>query len=352
VPTLSVTSMARINIPEDKKNLYAKIAKWAGVVASVCAGVLFVFRVVASRASIKWNSSNFIDDSTSKLSWRANLFSFSPSTFVDVWTPFVFCVVGLSIHVEKMPFKVKSLQDGWGMFCVFHSLMAFYGGIGYAGNVGIILGSIQFACAFVILGAVILCDGETSLKLPNLTEKIKMRVDTDGSRTDMFSKIVAWISMISSCLVLIVGLFRICASGAHVAWNNNNATFDTNSLSWRMTLFSFDPNILADAWTPIIMGLVGIVFHLKNAPTLVEPLSKTYWRLFWYHLTMGLFGCIGYAGNLGIICSVVVFIACLLQLIAAVICGDKKPCLDLQVEGRFGVRGENNNENVDVGGKV
>jgi len=341
--------MARINIAEDKKNLYAKIAKWSGVLASVCAGVLFVFRVTAVGAHIKWNRFDFLADD-GRISWRSTLFSFAPSTFADVWTPFVFCVVGLSVHVDKMPFKVKSLQDGWGMFCVFHSLMAFYAGIGYAGNVGIILGSIQFVCAFIILGAVLLCDGETSLKLPNITEKLKPSVDVDSSKTDTFSKIVAWISMISSCLVFIVGIFRICASGASVSWNPNSFEADHNMLSWRVKLFSFDPNILADAWTPMIMGLLGIVFHLKNSPTHAEPLSKTYWRIFWYHLAMGLFGCIGYAGNLGIIFSGVVFLACLLQLIAAIICGDKKPSLELQVGGRIGLRGEN--EAVDVGGKV
>jgi len=310
-----------------------------------------VFRVTAVGAYIKWNNFNFLGD-TGKLNWGAPLFSFAPSTFADVWTPFVFCVVGLSVHVEKMPFKVKCLQDGWGMFCVFHSFMAFYGGIGYAGNVGIILGGIQFVCAFIILGAVILCDGETSLKLPNITEKIKPSVAVDSSKTDTFSKIVAWISMISSCLVFIVGIFRICASGAHVSWTSTKFDADSNLLNWRTKLFSFDPNILADAWTPMIMGLLGIVFHLKNAPTHTEPFSNTYWRLFWYHLAMALFGCIGYAGNLGIICSVVVLLACLLQLIAAIICGDNKPCLELQVEGRVGLKGENANEGVDVGGKV
>jgi len=151
--------------------------------------------------------------------------------------------------------------------------------------------------------------------------------------------------------LLFLGVFRVVASGAHLLWNNYNAVTDSNFVSWRVPLFSLIPDVLADSWTPLAMGCLGVLFHIKNAPR-IEWFCAKYWRFFIYHFVMGMVGCIGYVGNLGILFSSVVFLACLMQFVAAFLWKDEVKCVDGHVNYNLSMRGKGGNVQAtgNVGG--
>jgi len=336
-----------VKVADDKKRTYAKVCGWCGLVASVFAFVIWIFHLISVKAFIRWNSFNFLADD-GHLSWRQPIFTFAPSTLLDVWIPLLFCLMGLAIHFKTFPYRIAKLGESWPFYFSFHLLMAFFGGIGYGGNMGVILGALQFVAAVIIFPSVFICDEDAP---PSLDLKLDRNLtkNDDSKCGKGYVKAVAWISLIASFLVVVVGVFRVCGSGAHIVWNKINFTSDTNKQYWRDPLFSVTLDVLADSWTPLVMGCIGCVFHLKDGTARLDPLRKNYKRFFVYHFVMGMVGCIGYAGNLGIIFSSVVFLACLLQLIAIFVCKDGVTCLQFSAEMKLK---ENNDNNVNVEAKI
>jgi len=337
--------MDKLKLPAEKQDLCRKVAGWSGLLCTCCAGVLFILRLLSVYAFIEWPS-NFLAD-VNKANWRAPLFSFAPDVFVDVWTPFLFFYYGLAVHIATVPYgfqRTLKIGESFQRFFAFHLIMAFFGGIGYGGDIGIIFGAIQFACATVIFILMFLCDGEPALKLE---AKFALKAAAENDSTKIFGKVTGWVSLVAGILVVILGFFRICGSGAKLAWIPA-ALQDQNKQHWRVPLFTFTPDNFADAWTPLAMGVLACACHLKATSKSVEFLHKSHLRLFIYYVVMGLFGTIGYMGGLGIIFSAFVFLAALFQLIAIFIARGQSIILDLEVGGSMRISGEGVNAEAKV----
>eukprot|EP00914_Ancora_sagittata_P011236 GHVO01021865.1.p1 GENE.GHVO01021865.1~~GHVO01021865.1.p1 ORF type:complete len:140 (+),score=13.60 GHVO01021865.1:67-486(+) len=129
-------------------------------------------------------------------------------------------------------------------------------------------------------------------------------------------------------LTVIVGVVRLFASGASIKIPDGSFVDDINESTWRMTIFSFAPDVFADVWTPFVMGILGFAAHFQAWEKRLVWQTATYMNYGLYHAAVALFGCMGYSGGLGIICSAASWIVVLLSLIIY-FWDDESACLRL-----------------------
>lgn len=102
-------------------------------------------------------------DSGNNYKWR-DVFTFLPDLFVDFWTPMIFGIISVCAHVGHTRWNL--ITDNWMRYAIWSVLQACWGSIGYAGNLGVIVGLANFGVAFFcILGICIAPDNEPVLNL-------------------------------------------------------------------------------------------------------------------------------------------------------------------------------------------
>ncbi|PHJ22354.1 transmembrane protein [Cystoisospora suis] len=143
-------------------NVLATITKWLGLVSGVMTVILWCFQLSSTRASISVNSHDFLSD-VNKGTWRMSLFSFVPSVFVDIWTPFVMGAVSILCHLKM--FHLEFITVNFAHFFAWNFVMALFGNIGYAGGVGIIVASFTLLTTLLSLICIIVCNEDASLQL-------------------------------------------------------------------------------------------------------------------------------------------------------------------------------------------
>lgn len=89
--------------------------------------------------------------------WRA-VFSFQLETFVDLWTPLIFGLLSLSLHMTHT--RMDMVSDNWIRFSIWFLVTALWAAFGYAGNLGIITGFLHSVTAILALVCVAVCPHE------------------------------------------------------------------------------------------------------------------------------------------------------------------------------------------------
>eukprot|EP01056_Protomagalhaensia_sp_Gyna25_P003744 Protomagalhaensia_sp_Gyna_25__3743@NODE_3364_length_605_cov_3_858657_g2820_i0_p1_GENE_NODE_3364_length_605_cov_3_858657_g2820_i0NODE_3364_length_605_cov_3_858657_g2820_i0_p1_ORF_typecomplete_len165_score2_60DUF4818/PF16089_5/4_4e03DUF4818/PF16089_5/0_03DUF4818/PF16089_5/8_5e03DUF202/PF02656_15/19DUF202/PF02656_15/95RseC_MucC/PF04246_12/64RseC_MucC/PF04246_12/52_NODE_3364_length_605_cov_3_858657_g2820_i0111584 len=140
------------------------VGKWIGLISSVLTLVLGFVHLVTIDASVKWPSgSNFIKD-VQATTWRYPLFTFRPDAFFDIWTPFVFGVVGVMAHIKQFP-NICKLTKNFLRYFVFLLVAALFANLGYNGGLGIICGSVTLLAALFAVIIFFVSDGNACLDL-------------------------------------------------------------------------------------------------------------------------------------------------------------------------------------------
>jgi len=113
-----------------------------------------------------------------RMSWRG-VFSFKPEVFVDLWTPMLFGVISVFLHMGQT--RSTKIADNWLRFSFWFLIQACWGSFGYAGNIGIITGFWGIAVSFFALIAICVAPNEqTALDLHGVLGMLHV----DGDTTD------------------------------------------------------------------------------------------------------------------------------------------------------------------------
>uniref|UniRef100_A0A7S4Q1V2 Transmembrane protein n=1 Tax=Alexandrium monilatum TaxID=311494 RepID=A0A7S4Q1V2_9DINO len=132
------------------------------------------------------------------------------------------------------------------------------------------------------------------------------------------STITAWVCLIGSFLTLVEGLIYLIAKIADLELHWEHCDFfktDCNR-GWR-TVFTFNPLVLLDLWTPIILGCIGMAIHMK--PSLKFTRVTNYMVYAAFMLVTTLFGNFGYVGKFGILVGIVPLIGCLMCIVTSLL---------------------------------
>eukprot|EP01057_Protomagalhaensia_wolfi_P001933 Protomagalhaensia_wolfi_Nauph_80__1932@NODE_2211_length_1167_cov_818_861702_g1725_i0_p1_GENE_NODE_2211_length_1167_cov_818_861702_g1725_i0NODE_2211_length_1167_cov_818_861702_g1725_i0_p1_ORF_typecomplete_len157_score4_92DUF2627/PF11118_8/27DUF2627/PF11118_8/6_1_NODE_2211_length_1167_cov_818_861702_g1725_i075545 len=78
-----------------------KTTRWLCFIASILTFALGIVHIVDTKPRLHWPPRGFADDNNAS-SWRYTLFTFMPSTFVDLWTPFVLGLAGIFAHFANV----------------------------------------------------------------------------------------------------------------------------------------------------------------------------------------------------------------------------------------------------------
>eukprot|EP01053_Blabericola_migrator_P000194 Blabericola_migrator_1__193@NODE_1051_length_5591_cov_140_882513_g723_i0_p3_GENE_NODE_1051_length_5591_cov_140_882513_g723_i0NODE_1051_length_5591_cov_140_882513_g723_i0_p3_ORF_typecomplete_len158_score13_27Phage_holin_1/PF04531_13/34Phage_holin_1/PF04531_13/26Formdeh_trans/PF09163_11/1_5Formdeh_trans/PF09163_11/2_2e03DUF2231/PF09990_9/25DUF2231/PF09990_9/5_7e02FeoB_associated/PF12669_7/8_1e03FeoB_associated/PF12669_7/0_75_NODE_1051_length_5591_cov_140_882513_g723_i050355508 len=141
--------------------------------------------------------------------------------------------------------------------------------------------------------------------------------------------VAKWTGLISSVLTVVLGFVHLVRIDARVKWPSGFIDDDQQG-TWRAPLFTFQPDAFFDIWTPMVLGVMGIMAHIKQFPNLCAMLTKDFTRYFIYLLVTALFGNLGYNGGLGIIVGAVTLLAALFALISIFV-DNSTACLDLSI---------------------
>jgi hypothetical protein len=131
-------------------------------------------------------------------------------------------------------------------------------------------------------------------------------------------------SLCTFCLGLVYLILRIAYLKVEFGGCGFLEPADCNR-DWR-TVFTLNPFILLDVWTPVILGGIGVCIHLKD---LKFPYVSNYAQYALFMLVTSLFANVGYVGQLGIIIAVLSATGALLCSIASLIGESTLKTLDL-----------------------
>lgn len=101
-----------------------------------------------------WENGN-IDEISPSLNqhWRYSGFTFIPSIFVDLWTPMIFGVISCLQMISGTEWYL--ISGNWVKAMLWHTVMALFACFGYAGQAGLIIGTIvSFTAILCFFGAV------------------------------------------------------------------------------------------------------------------------------------------------------------------------------------------------------
>ncbi|EZG46744.1 putative transmembrane protein [Gregarina niphandrodes] len=131
-------------------------------------------------------------------------------------------------------------------------------------------------------------------------------------------KAARWVGLSSSLLTLVLGVVHLCRQHVSIHWPSKiHAAFldDVQQAAWRTRVFTLAPDYFLECWTPVLVGLIGVACH-SNYFRLTQKVTSNFGFYFVFLMIQALFANIGYRGGLGILVSVVSFVAALLALIA------------------------------------
>jgi len=95
---------------------------------------------------------------------------------------------------------------------------------------------------------------------------------------------------------------------------------------WR-DVFSFQPELFIDRWTPLFMGIISVLLHLEH--TRWDKIADNWIRFGLWFIFQALWGSFGYAGNLGIITGFICCVTGTLAIMAACLSPNESRTMDL-----------------------
>ncbi|CDJ56962.1 hypothetical protein, conserved [Eimeria maxima] len=149
---------------------------------------------------------------------------------------------------------------------------------------------------------------------------------TAADRPATLATVTSWMGLTAGVLTLILWCFLLPASKVRLSVEPGNFLGDVNQERWRQALFSFTPEVFVDVWTPFIFGTISVVAHFSSFEFFI---TGDFFRFFFWNLIMALFGNLGYAGGLGIICGSFTLLVAFFSLVCLCACnGPAKLNLD------------------------
>merc|ERR1719374_412995 len=147
------------------------------------------------------------------------------------------------------------------------------------------------------------------------------------------STIASALSFIGSVCTIVVGVVFLIDKMDAARLKTNCKLFEPDcNKGWR-DVFTLNPIVMLDFWTPVILGLLGSAVHLKQLRSggMETFMPSNYIQYALLMLVTGLFGDFGYTGMAGVLVGALCVVASLCCVIAKVT-GDQQVRL-LNVSG-------------------
>eukprot|EP01057_Protomagalhaensia_wolfi_P001311 Protomagalhaensia_wolfi_Nauph_80__1310@NODE_1783_length_1340_cov_1393_476556_g1389_i0_p2_GENE_NODE_1783_length_1340_cov_1393_476556_g1389_i0NODE_1783_length_1340_cov_1393_476556_g1389_i0_p2_ORF_typecomplete_len160_score17_27_NODE_1783_length_1340_cov_1393_476556_g1389_i0117596 len=125
--------------------------RWLCLISSILVLVLGVVHLIDRNPRLVWpgnENRGFADDNNADR-WRAQLFTFMPTYFVDRWTPFTFGLVGAAAHLQDVGMGVGLVTKDFLTAGIFQLVMAMFAALAYNGGLGIIFSCVTFAASLM-----------------------------------------------------------------------------------------------------------------------------------------------------------------------------------------------------------
>eukprot|EP00928_Gymnodinium_smaydae_P013325 TRINITY_DN14870_c0_g3_i1.p1 TRINITY_DN14870_c0_g3~~TRINITY_DN14870_c0_g3_i1.p1 ORF type:complete len:179 (+),score=23.85 TRINITY_DN14870_c0_g3_i1:71-538(+) len=142
------------------------IASCVSFIASACTLSLGLAYIVLRIESLDFHfqKCGFFEEDCND-HWRG-IFTLRPNVLLDVWTPVLIGILGLSVHVTRLRFCqcfAWVLPADYVQYAVFMFVTALFANVGYCGQCGIIVGAVSaFACTLCIIARLV---GDGQIKM-------------------------------------------------------------------------------------------------------------------------------------------------------------------------------------------
>lgn len=249
--------------------------------------------------------------------WRT-VFPLAPDLLFRNWTGVFLGLLMMVVHIPGFKFTFNTRS--WLHVSFFSLFTVLFGAFPYSGNLGILVGF--FTIPLVILSFFL---AFTKYRHEPTTLNLRLTHLHCGCLVDneLFIHITRILSLVGGLAVMIVGFihvfvqdFRWCPAGPagtfdcvgpSLRWNPTNSNrgflFPANGPltgpGWGATIFTFAIETFCPLWGPVVLGYVTILQHVNGHNW--QSISASWPRVFFWFMFIGLFGSLGYAGNLGIL---------------------------------------------------
>lgn len=142
--------------------MLGKAIMWLTLICGGLTVLVWCFLLPSVKATLSVADNDFLAD-VNKESFRFRIFSFVPSVFIDIWTPFVMGCI--SVLTQFKHFQAQWLCKSYFRLFLWNFTVALFANLGYSGGMGIIVGSVTLCTTLLCLVMAILQDGECSLGL-------------------------------------------------------------------------------------------------------------------------------------------------------------------------------------------
>lgn len=149
----------------DSKRILGKVTSWLGLICGVFTVIVWCFLLQTLKPKIMVDKEDAIND-VNKHYWRYTMFSFAPTVFFDIWTPFVMGFISILCHFQN--FDLTWMSKTYVHYFLWNFTLALFANIGYSGGIGIICSSFTFLCTLLSLICAFVLPGQSpKLQLPS-----------------------------------------------------------------------------------------------------------------------------------------------------------------------------------------
>ncbi|OEH74308.1 hypothetical protein cyc_03609 [Cyclospora cayetanensis] len=135
-------------------HILGRVTAWLGLLCGIFTIVVWGFLLSDLKPKIKVDKDDAVKD-INKYYWRETMFTFAPSVFFDIWTPFVMGLISILCHFSN--FDLSWMCKTYAHYFIWNFVLALFGNLGYAGGLGIIASAfslltalLSLICAFVV----------------------------------------------------------------------------------------------------------------------------------------------------------------------------------------------------------
>ena len=141
------------------------LASALGLIASTCTlGLGVVYLILRfQQTPLAFARCDFAE---ADCNWRwRQVFTLNPVRLLDQWTPILFGVLGMAVHLRHLKFckfESRLLPNSYLQYSAFLAVATLFANFGYCGRLGVLVGSLDLLAALSCLAAWLM--GETVLK--------------------------------------------------------------------------------------------------------------------------------------------------------------------------------------------
>lgn len=279
-----------------------------------------------------------------------SVFSLEPNILMDNFAPVFVGLITLSVHLPGEE-TWNPIGRTWTRYFIWFLLVALFANVGYAGNLGLVIGLFNVMVASTCLTVRFSNEERRPTDLDVIKETRSCRCF--AAKLTVLVSIGRMLTMLATGTTVAVGLLHLFSQftpwcdkndeefnsdetfcvGPLLFWGvdtNTTTVVDDRNVFWREVV-GLTPKALANNFAPLIIGIMMMLGHRRGSP--FQVLLHNWYRVSLLCVLVALFASFGFAGNAGVINGFLLSGTSVIHMFVALLDADvQRPFLEVQFQ--------------------